>query len=57
LGHGDSKKFLSENNIAPGIRIIDLANDFRLQKDASFKLPVISKRQPATRSFSMGYPN
>ncbi|MGZ8509840.1 MAG: N-acetyl-gamma-glutamyl-phosphate reductase [Chitinophagaceae bacterium] len=30
LGHGESKKFLSENKIAGKIKIIDLANDFRL---------------------------
>ncbi len=34
LGHGESKKFLTENKIAASIRIIDLANDFRLKKDA-----------------------
>jgi N-acetyl-gamma-glutamyl-phosphate reductase len=30
VGHGESKKFLSENEIDEKIRIIDLANDFRL---------------------------
>ena len=30
LGHGESNKFLSENKIAESIKIIDLANDFRL---------------------------
>lgn len=30
LGHGESGKFLSENLVAENIRIIDLANDFRL---------------------------
>jgi N-acetyl-gamma-glutamyl-phosphate reductase len=30
LGHGESKKFLSENKIADTIKVIDLANDFRL---------------------------
>ncbi|MBS1607629.1 MAG: N-acetyl-gamma-glutamyl-phosphate reductase [Bacteroidetes bacterium] len=30
LGHGESRKFLSENKIADKIKIIDLANDFRL---------------------------
>ena len=46
LGHGDSKKFLSENNIASGIKIIDLANDFRLAHSSQF----------ATRSFIYGLP-
>lgn len=36
LGHGESKKFLTESVIDPSIRIIDLANDFRLTKDANF---------------------
>src|SRR5687767_12363351 len=30
LGHGESKKFLEENDIAEKIKVIDLANDFRL---------------------------
>lgn len=34
LGHGESKKFLAENNIPDRIRIIDLANDFRLKQHA-----------------------
>ena len=33
LGHGESKKFLSEHVFAPQLLIIDLANDFRLMKD------------------------
>ena len=35
LGHGESRKFLSENKIPDSIRIIDLANDFRLRENAS----------------------
>jgi N-acetyl-gamma-glutamyl-phosphate reductase len=35
LGHGESKKFLAENSIAPSIKIIDLANDFRLQSQSA----------------------
>jgi len=34
LGHGESIKFLSENNIPDQIKIIDLANDFRLSAHA-----------------------
>lgn len=34
LGHGESSKFLAENRIPSSTRIIDLANDFRLIKDA-----------------------
>jgi N-acetyl-gamma-glutamyl-phosphate reductase len=52
LGHGDSKKFLSENNISDKIKIIDLANDFRLTENAKMKsrnfiygLPEINKEQ------------
>ncbi|MBS3993695.1 MAG: N-acetyl-gamma-glutamyl-phosphate reductase [Bacteroidetes bacterium] len=34
LGHGNSKKFLLENNFSDDTKIIDLSNDFRLQKNA-----------------------
>lgn len=37
LGHGNSSKFLRENNFSEGTKIIDLSNDFRLQKDAFFE--------------------
>jgi N-acetyl-gamma-glutamyl-phosphate reductase len=37
LGHGESKKFLTENKIDNNIKVIDLANDFRLQQNASFE--------------------
>lgn len=37
LGHGESKKFLSENKIARKIKVIDLANDFRLIKTSEFE--------------------
>ncbi len=33
LGHGESKKFLAATKIAAKIKIIDLANDFRLNGD------------------------
>ena len=35
LGHGESKKFLAANELPAAIRIIDLANDFRLSADAT----------------------
>lgn len=35
LGHGESKKFLKENKISNHIKIIDLANDFRLKANAN----------------------
>ncbi|MEO8710505.1 MAG: N-acetyl-gamma-glutamyl-phosphate reductase [Parafilimonas sp.] len=56
LGHGDSKKFLEENDIPSTIKIIDLANDFRLNKDACFKLPDSGNQKPATRNFIYGLP-
>ncbi|HEX6190708.1 MAG TPA: N-acetyl-gamma-glutamyl-phosphate reductase [Chitinophagaceae bacterium] len=34
LGHGESKKFLQENAFPSSVKIIDLANDFRLSADA-----------------------
>ncbi len=36
LGHGESKKFLSENTIPDSVKIIDLANDFRLAEHSTF---------------------
>lgn len=35
LGHGESRNFLTEHNIAANTRIIDLANDFRLAPQSS----------------------
>jgi len=37
LGHGNSSKFLRENTFSSETKIIDLSNDFRLKKDASFE--------------------
>jgi N-acetyl-gamma-glutamyl-phosphate reductase len=34
LGHGESKKYLSENLINQSVKIIDLANDFRLHSQS-----------------------
>jgi N-acetyl-gamma-glutamyl-phosphate reductase len=52
LGHGDSKKFLSENKIPSTVKIIDLANDFRLVHSSKYKvrsfiygLPELNKEQ------------
>lgn len=56
LGHGESKKFLTENAIDEKIKVIDLANDFRLSKDASYQLPVTGNQKPATRNFVYGLP-
>ncbi len=56
LGHGDSKKFLAENEIADNIKVIDLANDFRLKKDAGFRFPVTGNKEPVTRNFIYGLP-
>lgn len=46
LGHGESKKFLTENIIDERIKVIDLANDFRLAYNS----------QLAARSFVYGLP-
>lgn len=34
VGHGEAKKFLNENKIAEGVKIIDLSQDFRLEGDS-----------------------
>ena len=36
LGHGNSTKFLNENNFSENTKIIDLSNDFRLNDDAVY---------------------
>lgn len=36
LGHGNSRSFLEKNSFSDQTRVIDLSNDFRLEKDASF---------------------
>jgi len=46
LGHGESTRFLSETPLDPSIRIIDLANDFRL----------VNKSEQFGRKFVYGLP-
>jgi len=52
LGHGESKKFLTENTIDEKIKVIDLANDFRLQTGSQignrkfvYGLPELNREQ------------
>lgn len=33
-GHGEAKKFVLQNNIPSSVKLIDIGNDFRLQKDS-----------------------
>lgn len=46
LGHGESKKFLTENEVDASVKIIDLANDFRLTGSSKI----------GSRSFIYGLP-
>lgn len=55
LGHGESKKFLAENTIDERIKIIDLANDFRLANSSTignrkfvYGLPELNKAEIKT---------
>ena len=55
LGHGESKKFLAENSIDEKIKVIDLANDFRLANSSTignrkfvYGLPELNKEQIKT---------
>jgi N-acetyl-gamma-glutamyl-phosphate reductase len=55
LGHGESKKFLAENVIDEKIKVIDLANDFRLTNSSTignrkfvYGLPELNKEQIKT---------
>ena len=36
-GHGEGKKFVADNELPSGVKIIDIGNDFRLKADANFK--------------------
>ena len=51
LGHGRSRSFLEENKVSENTKIIDLGNDFRLAKEATFEnrnfiygLPELNKK-------------
>jgi N-acetyl-gamma-glutamyl-phosphate reductase len=55
LGHGESKKFLSEKKLSDSIKVIDLANDFRLLQDSTignrqfiYGLPELNREQIKT---------
>lgn len=57
VGHGDARKFLEANAVAPHIKIIDLSQDFRLSVKAGFGernfvygLPELNKEQIKTAS-------
>lgn len=43
FGHGKSKAFLAEHKIPANVRVIDLAQDFRLAPEAVYGLPEIHK--------------
>jgi len=45
IGHGESKKFLSENKINEKIKIIDLSQDFRINSDFVYGLPELNHEQ------------
>jgi N-acetyl-gamma-glutamyl-phosphate reductase len=51
LGHGESEKFLTENNVPGHVKIIDLANDFRLNLKSTLWLA-----QGQNRQFVYGLP-
>ncbi len=55
VGHGEAKKFLTENTISESVKIIDLSQDFRLSAHAQFQnrsfvygLPELNKKQITT---------
>lgn len=51
FGHGKSKAFLSEHKIPANVRVIDLAQDFRLAPEAVYGLPEIHKEDIAKARF------
>ena len=52
LGHGNSIKFLSVNSFSDKTKIIDLGNDFRLEKDKTFT----SSGSAQAKTFVYGLP-
>lgn len=54
MGHGVSAEFLNAHSIPQGVKIIDLGNDFRLEKDANgfvYGLPELSRDLIAKSSY------
>lgn len=55
VGHGDAKKFLDANEIAAGIKIIDLSQDFRLRANGGSKwvygLPELNRERIKNASY------
>ena len=48
MGHGNSAKFLAENPMPEGVKIVDLSNDFRLKVDAGefvYGAPELNREQ------------
>ena len=43
FGHGKSEQFLQDHNIPNGVKIIDLAQDFRLSNDFVYGLPEVNR--------------
>ena len=43
MGHGEAKKVLVENPVSEDIKIIDLSQDFRLDKDFIYGLPELKR--------------
>lgn len=54
-GHGEAKKFLEAHNVPHSVKIIDLSNDFRLQRNAVFHQPTESG-DSFIRQFVYGLP-
>ena len=56
VGHGEAKKILSENTIDPGIKIIDLSQDHRLDPGFVYGLPELNheKIKPAGKIANPG---
>ncbi len=45
FGHGKSEAFLSEHTLPDGVKVIDLAQDFRISKDFVYGLPEVNREQ------------
>lgn len=57
VGHGEAKKFLSENNILDNIKVIDLSQDFRIKTNGwIYGLPELNKEEIQSSKFHIANP-
>ncbi len=51
MGHGDSKAFLENNQVADAVKVIDLSQDYRLDDNKVYGLPELNKEHIRSANF------